>query len=105
MVITTAQLYSTKSELRVCVGSNSVRGVWLEIKLNAFRRSTIPLKQFIIITITQMGIHDIQRRESPQVIYKDLVSWVARIQESDLRNYVSFNFQFLLDYFLMKIIQ
>ena len=27
MVITTAQLYSTKSELRVCVGSNSVRGV------------------------------------------------------------------------------
>ena len=57
MVITTAQLHSTKPELRFCAGSNPARGVseirdgedlwqWslLEIRLNAFRRSTIPQK-------------------------------------------------------------
>ena len=61
VVITTAQLYSTKPELTFCAGSNPARGVseirdgedlwqWsrLEIKLNAFRRSTILQKQFII---------------------------------------------------------
>ena len=60
--ITTAQLHSTKPELRFCAGSNPTRSVsenhdgedlwqWsrLEIRLNAFRRSTIPQKQFIII--------------------------------------------------------
>ena len=60
MVITTAQLHSSKPELRFCAGSNPARGVseirdgedlwqWsrLEIRLNAFRRSTIPQKQFI----------------------------------------------------------
>ena len=60
VVITTAQLHSTKPELRLCAGSNPARGVleirdgedlwqWfrLEIRLNAFRRSTIPQKQFI----------------------------------------------------------
>ena len=65
VVITTAQLHSTKSELRFGAGSYPVRGVseirngedlwqWsrLEIRLNAFRRSTIPQKQFIIIIIT-----------------------------------------------------
>ena len=64
VVITTAQLHSTKPELRFCAGSNPARGVseirdgedlwqWsrLEIRLNAFRRSTIPQKQFIIIII------------------------------------------------------
>ena len=64
VVITTAQLYSTKPELRFCTGSNPARGVsgirdgedlwqWsrLEIRLNVFRRSTIPQKQFIIIII------------------------------------------------------
>ena len=64
VVITTAQLHSTKAELRFCAGSNPTRGVseirnsedlwkWLrlEIRLNAFRRSTIPQKQFIIIFI------------------------------------------------------
>ena len=58
------QLHSTKPELRFCVGSKPARGVWeirdredlwqwfrLEIRLNAFRRSTIPQKQFIIIII------------------------------------------------------
>ena len=64
VVITTAQLHSTKSELRFCAGSNSACGVsriwdgedlWqgflLKIRLNAFCQSTIPLKQFIIIII------------------------------------------------------
>ena len=62
VVITTTQLHSTKPELGFCAGSNPARGVseihdgedlwqWsrLEIRLNAFRRSTIPQKQFIII--------------------------------------------------------
>ena len=69
MVITTAQLYSTKPELRFRAGSNPARGVseihddedlsqWscLEVRLNAFRWSTIPQKQFIIIII--IIIHD-----------------------------------------------
>ena len=64
VVIITAQLHSTKPELRFCAGSNHARGVseirdgedlrqWsrLEIRLNAFRRSTIPQKQSIIIII------------------------------------------------------
>ena len=62
VVITTAQLHSTKPEPRFCWGSNPACGVseigdgndlwqWsrFEIKLNAFRRATIPQKQFIII--------------------------------------------------------
>ena len=62
VVITTAQLHSTKPELWFCACSNPARGVseirdgedlwqWslLEIRLNTFRRSTIPQKQFIII--------------------------------------------------------
>ena len=61
--ITAAQLHPTKPELRFCAGSNPARSVleirdgqdlweWSqpEIRLNAFRRSTIPQKQFIIIT-------------------------------------------------------
>ena len=64
VVITAAQLHSTKPELRFCTGSNPARGVseirngedcwqWsqLEIMLKAFRQSTIPQKQFIIIII------------------------------------------------------
>ena len=38
------------------------------------------------------SIHDIQRRKNQHVIYRDLVSWVARNQELDLRNYVFFRF-------------
>ena len=62
MVITTAQLHSTKPERKFCVGSNPVcseseirdgEDPWqwsrLEIRLNAFHRSTIPQKQFTII--------------------------------------------------------
>ena len=57
VVITTAQFHSTKPELRFCAGSDPARDVseirdgedlwqWfrLEIRLNAFRRSTIPQK-------------------------------------------------------------
>ena len=64
VVITTAQLHSKKPELRFCECSNPARSVseirdgedlcqWsrLKIGLNAFRRSTIPQKQFIIIII------------------------------------------------------
>ena len=59
MVMTTAQLHSTKPELRLCASSNPAPVVseiregedlwqWLrmEIRLNAFRRSIIPQKQF-----------------------------------------------------------
>ena len=60
--ITTAHLHSTNPEFMFCAGSNPACGVshicddedlwqWsrLEMRLNAFRRSTIPQKQFIII--------------------------------------------------------
>ena len=63
-IITTAQLHSNKPELRFCAGSNPARGVsefhdgedlwhWsrLEIRVNAFRRSTILQNQFIIFII------------------------------------------------------
>ena len=75
VVITTAQLHSIKPELGFCAGSNSARGVseirdgedlwqWsrLEIRLNAFRWSTIPQKEFIIIinsTLSYRCISDI----------------------------------------------
>ena len=62
VVITTAQLHSTKPELRFCTGSNPVYSVseicngedlwkWslLETRLKAFHSSTTPQKQFIII--------------------------------------------------------
>ena len=68
VVINTAQLHSSKPELRFCAGSNPGRGVleirdsedlwqWsrLEIRLNAFRRSTIPQKQIIIIIISALN--------------------------------------------------
>ena len=64
VIITASQLHSTKPELSFCAGSSLTRGVsefgygedlwqWsrLEIRLNAFRWSTIPHKQFIIIII------------------------------------------------------
>ena len=65
VVITAAKLHSTKPELRFfCARSNPARVVSeirdgmdlrqssrLEIRLNAFRRSTTPQKQFIIIII------------------------------------------------------
>ena len=71
VVITTAQVPSTKPELGFCAGSNPVLGVleirdgenlwqWfrLGIKLNAFRRSTIPQKQFnsIHVNLSKLNI-------------------------------------------------
>ena len=71
VIITTAQLHSTKPELRFCAGSSPARGMseirngddlwqWfrLEIRLNAFCQSTIPQKQFIIIIIIIMKCFD-----------------------------------------------
>ena len=62
VVISTAQLHSTKPEVKFCAGSNPACGVseirhgedlWqcsrLKIRLNAFRWSNLPQKQFIII--------------------------------------------------------
>ena len=61
VVFTTAQLYSTKPQLRFCAVSNPARSIsgirdgedlwqWsqLEIRVNVFHWSTIPQKQFII---------------------------------------------------------
>ena len=69
VVITTAQLHSTKPELRFCAGSNPARGVleirdgedlwqWpqLEIRLNAFCQSTIPQKNSSIQFNSWFGI-------------------------------------------------
>ena len=66
VISTTAQLYSTKPELRFCAGSNPACGMseicdgedlwqWsqLEIRLNTFHRSAIPQKQFIIFIIKE----------------------------------------------------
>ena len=62
VVVTTGQLHSINLELRFSAGSNLARVVseirdgedlWqcsrLEMRLNAFRQSTIPQKQFFII--------------------------------------------------------
>ena len=53
VVITTAHPHSSKPDLRLCAGSNpALQWSRLEIiRLNAFCRSTIPQKQFIIIII------------------------------------------------------
>ena len=72
LVITTAQLHPTKTELRFCIGSNPAWGVskirdgedlwqWLRLyrRLNALLWSTIPQKQFIIIIIITAVIVDI----------------------------------------------
>ena len=68
MVITTAHLHSTKPELRLCTSSNSARCVsdicdnenlrqWsrLDLRLNAFRLSTIPQEQIIIIKFQEIN--------------------------------------------------
>ena len=88
VVITSAQLHWTKSELRFCAGLNSSRGVseicdgedlwqWsrLEIRLNVVRRSTIPQKQFIIIFITIIIITIMDQHEwSTKIGYANALS-------------------------------
>ena len=84
VVITTAQIHSTKPELRLCADSNRARGVseihdgeglwqWsrLEIRLKAFRRSTIPQKQFIII----IHNHTLQTLLRQKKIWAGNVRW------------------------------
>ena len=84
VVITTAQIHSTKPELRFCADSNRARGVseirdgeglwqWsrLEIRLKAFCRSTIPQKQFIII----IHHHTLQTLMTQKKIWAGSVRW------------------------------
>ena len=71
VVITTVELSSATLLFRFCAGSNISRGVWefcygeklrkwfrLEERLNTFRRSTIPQKQFIIINVSSSSTHN-----------------------------------------------
>ena len=87
MVVTTTQLHSTKPELRFCAGSNPARGVleirdaedlwqWsrLEIRLNAFRRSTIPQKQLIIIIIIIIIIIKHKKEKTIKKIIVQIIS-------------------------------
>ena len=95
VVITTAQLHSTEPELRFCAGSNPACGIseirdgedlwqWsrLEIRLNTFRWSTMPPKQFIIIIII------IIRRLELFIVYRsssDLPPQIARIHHNKMQ--------------------
>ena len=63
---------STKLEPRFCAGSNPVHDMsdlwqWsrLEIRLNTYRRSTIPQKQFIIINYLYMSSSEEYAEETP----------------------------------------
>ena len=82
VVVITAHLHSSKHQLRLCTGSSPARGVseirdsedlrqWspLEIRINAFRRSTIPQKQFIIIIIS--------RQHMVQSFYQVNMKWLS----------------------------
>ena len=84
VVITTAEIHSTKPELRFCAGSNRAgdvseigdgEGLWqwsrLEIRLKAFCRSTIPQKQFIIIIYH----HTLQTLMTQKKIWAGSVRW------------------------------
>ena len=83
VVITTAQLHSSKPELRFCAGSYPARSVseiqggedlwqWsrLEIRLKAFRWSTMPQKQFIIINSSSFAFKAKQQKSTREVIVK-----------------------------------
>ena len=72
VVITTVQIHSMKPELRFCAGSNPAQDVleirdgedlwqwsWLEIRLNAFWRSIIKQRQFIIKNFLIIFFHQI----------------------------------------------
>ena len=101
VVITTAQLHSTKPELRFCAGSNPARSVseirdgedlwqwsWLEIRLNAFHLSTIPQKQFIIIIIIFIYVAALK--------YIEIVHW------RDNKNQLSVIHSFTLNWLILK---
>ena len=74
MVITTAQLHSTKPELRLCAGSNPACGVleirngenlwqwpWLEIKINAFKNNSSPWNRVFCLCNNSSDNHYLQR--------------------------------------------
>ena len=111
VVITTTQLDSTKPELRFCTGANPVHGV-LEIRddedlwqwsrqekgLNAFLRSTIPQKQFIIVIRWQTDLPEAQ----PLKTYL-LMTWACYITNAVSRNtkiflYISCNSLFCIQW-------
>ena len=115
MVVTTAQLHSTKTELRFCAGSNPARSVseirngedlgqWSrqKIRLNAFRRSTIPQKQFIIIIIITI----LKRLLSSyrKTLFRKITSWVTKLSEK----FIMYNekwYRFCKKLFVSHIIQ
>ena len=85
LVITIAQIHSTKLQLRFCADSNLLHGVsdiryredfwqWsrLKIRLNAFCRSIIPQKQFIIIIIIIIIIDHIMLK-CPDIRFEDFM--------------------------------
>ena len=81
-IITTAELHSTKPELRFFVGSNGLdlwRWSGLEIKLNTFRRSTIPQKQFIFIITSPKFIKTLRYFKSLCIIF--MLNWFKYFQQ------------------------
>ena len=111
VVITTAQLHSTKPELRLCAGSNPARGVseirdgedlwqWsqLEIRLNAFCQSTIPQKQFIIIIIMiKYEKHEKYLSSNPFVPLQNFVWYKVQIRHRHFSSTVLSNVLYCLD--------
>ena len=91
----------TKPELRFCAGSNPACGVlemrddedlwqWsrLEIRLNTFRWSTIPQKQFIIIIIIIIIRRRRRRRLALFIVYRsssNLPPQIARIHGNKMQ--------------------
>ena len=110
VVITTLQLHSTKPELRFCAGSNPARGgleicdgegLWqwyqLEIRINAFRWSTIPQKQFIIIIITPEPIEHKKKSTKLETCQRTFLSLFTAFLSV---NKQYFNYLFILLFFV-----
>ena len=89
VVVSTTQLHPTKPELKFCTGLNPTCGVseicdgdnlwqWplLKIRLIAFRRSTIPQKQFIIMI--SAPLYEFIKNQKPALCgaLRDLVPFV-----------------------------
>ena len=95
MVITTTKLHSTKSELRLCAGSNPARGVseirdresvtMVQMRLNTFRWSTIPQEQLELIFSGY-----IQRIVKPPMVLIHDILPVQWYQDSILYNLTMF---------------
>ena len=83
VVITTAKFHSTKLELKFCPNSNPAHGVseirngenlwqWspLETRLNAFRWSTLPQKQFNLQVFLQEKTFDVMHQRW------NIINWI-----------------------------